>query len=26
VWRGVQGTIMESPRVRIVDVMESKEY
>jgi len=26
VWRGVQGTIMESPRVRIVEVMESKEY
>ena len=26
VWRGVQGTIMESPRVRIVEVVESKEY
>ena len=26
VWRGVQGTIiMESPRVRIVEVVESKE-
>jgi len=26
VWRSVQGTIMESPRVRIVEVVESKEY
>jgi len=25
VWRGVQGTIMESPQVRIVEVVESKE-
>ncbi len=25
VWRGVQGTIMESPRVRIVEAVESKE-
>jgi len=25
VWRGVQGTIIESPRVRIVEVVESKE-
>ncbi len=26
VWRRVEGTIMESPRVRIVEVVESKEY
>jgi hypothetical protein len=25
VWRGVQGTIIESPRVRIVEAVESKE-
>jgi hypothetical protein len=25
VWRGVQGTIIESPRVRIVETVESKE-
>ena len=25
VWRGVQGTIIESPRVRIVEVLESQE-
>ena len=25
VWRGVQGTIMESPRVRIVKTLENKE-
>lgn len=25
VWRGVQGTIIESPQVRIVEVVESKE-
>jgi hypothetical protein len=25
VWRGVEGTIMENPRVRIVEVVESKE-
>ena len=25
VWRDVQGTIMESPRVRIVEAVESKE-
>lgn len=25
VWRGVQGTIMENPRVRIVEVVESRE-
>ncbi len=25
VWRGVQGTLIESPRVRIVNVVESKE-
>lgn len=25
VWRGVQGTIIESPQVRIVEVLESKE-
>ena len=26
VWRRVEGTIIESPRVRIVEVVESKEY
>lgn len=26
VWRSAEGTIMESPRVRIVEVVESKEY
>ncbi len=26
VWRRVEGTIIESPRVRIVEVMESREY
>ena len=26
VWRRVEGTIMESPRVRIVEVVESKQY
>ena len=26
VWRRVEGTIMESPRVRIVEAVESKEY
>ena len=26
VWRRVEGTVMESPRVRIVEVVESKEY
>ena len=25
VWRGVQGTIIESPQARIVEVVESKE-
>lgn len=25
VWRGVQGTIIENPRVRIVEVVENKE-
>jgi hypothetical protein len=25
VWRGVQGTIIESPHVRIVEAVESKE-
>jgi hypothetical protein len=25
VWRGVQGTIIESPQVRIVEVVESQE-
>lgn len=25
VWRGVQGTIIESPHVRIVEVVESQE-
>lgn len=25
VWRGLQGTLIESPRVRIVNVVESKE-
>lgn len=25
VWRGVQGTIIENPQVRIVEVVESKE-
>ena len=25
VWRGVQGTIMESPKVRIIEVVESQE-
>lgn len=25
VWRGVQGTIIESPQVRIVEAVESKE-
>ena len=26
VWRRVEGTIIESPRVQIVEVVESKEY
>jgi hypothetical protein len=26
VWHRVEGTIIESPQVRIVDVVESKEY
>jgi hypothetical protein len=26
VWRRVEGTSMESPHVRIVEVVESKEY
>ncbi len=26
VWSRVEGTIIESPRVRIVEVVESKEY
>jgi hypothetical protein len=26
VWRRVEGTIIESPRVRIVETVESKEY
>jgi len=26
VWRRVGGTIMENPRVRIVEVVESKQY
>jgi hypothetical protein len=26
VWRRVGGTIMESPRVRIIEVVESKQY
>ena len=26
VWRRVEGTIIESPQVRIVEVLESKEY
>jgi hypothetical protein len=26
VWRRVEGTVMESPRVRIVEVVESKEF
>jgi hypothetical protein len=26
VWRRVEGTIIESPRVRIVEVVESKKY
>jgi hypothetical protein len=26
VWRRVEGTIMESPHVRIVEVVESKQY
>ncbi|HEU0002641.1 MAG TPA: hypothetical protein VFQ36_17165 [Ktedonobacteraceae bacterium] len=25
VWRGVQGTIIQTPQVRIVEVLESKE-
>ena len=25
VWRGLQGTLIESPRVRIVNIVESKE-